>query len=92
MTPERQAHEGNVVTAMEFDSTGNYLCTGGADGTVRVWDTEGWYCTHQFKGHRAVITRIMFHPDPRRYMVFTGAEDGSLRCWDMVSKKQCADF
>eukprot|EP00741_Cyanophora_paradoxa_P003445 tig00000704_g3346.t2 len=82
-----RAHEGNVVTAMEFDSTGHYLCTGAADGTVRVWDSEGWYCTHQFKGHRAVITRILFHPDPHRYMVITGAEDGSLRCWDMVSKK-----
>ena len=36
---------------MAVDGLGGLLASGGADRAVRVWDTDGGYCTHVFTGH-----------------------------------------
>jgi U3 small nucleolar RNA-associated protein 13 len=43
------------VTAMDFDVTSTLLATGSADTTVKLWDIERQYCTHNLKGHQGVI-------------------------------------
>ena len=39
---------------MCVDASGGLLAAGAADGSTRVWDTEGFFCTHVFTGHRQV--------------------------------------
>ena len=46
-----RGHKGPVL-AMAVDATGGLLASAGADRSCRVWDTEGFYCTHAFHGHR----------------------------------------
>ena len=46
-----RGHRGPVL-AMDVDATGSLLATASADASCRVWDTEGFYCTHAFTGHR----------------------------------------
>ena len=46
-----RGHKGPVL-AMAVDPTGGLLASAGADRSCRVWDTEGFYCTHAFHGHR----------------------------------------
>ena len=55
--------------AMACDASGGLLATAGADRKVLVWDVDGGFCTHFFKGHKGVVTNIMFHPDPNRLIV-----------------------
>ena len=52
-------HTTPVVTCA-VDSTGSLLATGGADGTVKVWDLRGGYTTHTFHGHSGVISALRF--------------------------------
>jgi U3 small nucleolar RNA-associated protein 13 len=40
---------------MNFDMTSTLLATGSADTTVKLWDIERQYCTHNLKGHQGVI-------------------------------------
>lgn len=47
---------------MTCHASGGYLATAGADGKVLVWDVDGGFCTHFFKGHKGVVTSIIFHP------------------------------
>lgn len=54
---------------MACDASGGLLATAGADRKVLVWDVDGGFCTHFFKGHKGVVTSIMFHPDPNRLIV-----------------------
>ncbi|KAL1965655.1 hypothetical protein VTN77DRAFT_5332 [Rasamsonia byssochlamydoides] len=52
-------HTSPVVTTA-IDSTGTLLATGGADGSIKVWDIRGGYITHTFHGHGGVISALCF--------------------------------
>lgn len=65
-----KGHDGPVM-AMACDASGGLLATAGADRKVLVWDVDGGFCTHYFKGHKGIVTCIMFHPDPSRLIVST---------------------
>ena len=50
-------HQSPVVTST-IDDTGYLLATGGADGTIKVWDIRGGYVTHTFHGHGGVVSAL----------------------------------
>ncbi|MCJ1435955.1 U3 small nucleolar RNA-associated protein 13 [Xylographa pallens] len=52
-------HTTPVITAA-VDRTGTLLATGGADGVIKVWDINGGYVTHTFRGHAGVISALHF--------------------------------
>ncbi|KAJ9410281.1 hypothetical protein DTO045G8_1744 [Paecilomyces variotii] len=52
-------HTSPVVTTA-IDETGTLLATGGADGSIKVWDIRGGYVTHTFHGHGGVISALCF--------------------------------
>lgn len=54
---------------MACHASGGLLATAGADRKVLVWDVDGGFCTHYFKGHKDVVTNIMFHPDTNKTLV-----------------------
>lgn len=54
---------------MACHPSGGLLATGGADRKVLVWDVDGGFCTHYFKGHGGVVSCVMFHPDPEKQLV-----------------------
>ena len=58
---------------MACDASGGLLATAGADRNILVWDVDGGYYTHSFRGHQGVVTTIIFHPDPHCLLV---------RCYD----------
>ncbi|KAA8533459.1 hypothetical protein F0562_031107 [Nyssa sinensis] len=72
---------------MACDASGGLLATAGADRKVLVWDVDGGFCTHYFKGHKGIVTSIMFHPDPSRLILFSGSDDATVRVWDLATKK-----
>ena len=43
-------HEGGVACGV-FTKDGKNVCTGGEDGTVRVWAPKTGVCKHVFEGH-----------------------------------------
>ncbi|MCJ1287181.1 U3 small nucleolar RNA-associated protein 13 [Xylographa opegraphella] len=52
-------HTTPVITAAT-DRTGTLLATGGADGVIKVWDINGGYVSHTFRGHAGVISALHF--------------------------------
>lgn len=55
--------------SMTCHASGALLATAGADRKVLVWDVDGGFCTHFFKGHKGMVTSIIFHPDSDKYLV-----------------------
>ena len=46
------------VVSSTIDSTGSLLATGGADGSVKVWDLRGGFATHTFHPHGGVVSAL----------------------------------
>lgn len=83
-----KGHEGPVMR-MACDASGGLLATAGSDSKVLVWDVDGGFCTHYFKGHSGVVSSVMFHPDPKKLLLFSASHDTTVRVWDLKGKKKC---
>ncbi|EED15266.1 small nucleolar ribonucleoprotein complex subunit, putative [Talaromyces stipitatus ATCC 10500] len=77
-----KAHTSPVVTTA-IDPTGTLLATGGADGSIKVWDIRGGFITHTFHGHGGVVTALNFF----EAITNVGERNGSKR----TNKKQNDD-
>ncbi|KAJ2356963.1 U3 small nucleolar RNA-associated protein [Coemansia sp. RSA 2618] len=75
------------ILAMDIDATSTLVATGQADGTVNVWDIDRGYCTHNFKGHGAMITSVRFHPDKEKLCLVSASGDGDIRVWNLKQRK-----
>lgn len=71
------------VLTMAYDATGTLVATGSADRTVRVWDIERGYCTHNFKEHTEIVQHLKFHPDPNRLSLLSCSEDCTIRVYNL---------
>lgn len=80
----RKAHSAPIlVSAISPDST--LLATGSSDGIVKVWDVEGGYVTHIFRGHGGPVSALRFFSssDGGRMELFTGSTDSRVRIFDL---------
>jgi U3 small nucleolar RNA-associated protein 13 len=77
------------VSALEVDSTSTLIATGGAEGFVKVWDVQGGYMTHFFKGHGGLVSALKFwgNAGESRWRLASGSEDCRIRIWDLVKKR-----
>jgi U3 small nucleolar RNA-associated protein 13 len=81
-----KAHDA-PVRAFAFDSSSTLLASASSDRSVMVWDVEQRTVTHAFRGHRSVVTCVVFHPDRTRHMLLSGDEGGTINCWDLKTRK-----
>ena len=86
-----RAHDAPVAV-MQVDPTSSLLATGSADGTVKVWDLAGAYCTHVFRGHGGVLSALCWIVQREQNVVrlATGCVDGKVRVWDLRASKQAS--
>ena len=49
----------SAITCMKFEPNGLLLATGGADFTVKIWDVEHLYYTHNLKGSTSIIRLVI---------------------------------
>ncbi|CAE6932009.1 Tbl3 [Symbiodinium sp. CCMP2592] len=71
-----------VVADVSFDTTGALVATGSVDQTAKVWDFQGYFCTHNFKGHAGIVTLVRFHPARLQLVTVANTE---VRLWDLES-------
>ncbi len=70
----------NGTFAVAFSANGGRLATGGADGTVRVWDSARGTLLKTLEGHARTVNAVAFSHDGR--WLASASLDGSVRLWD----------
>lgn len=73
-------HENNV-TVIQISADGEFIVTGSADDTARVWSSKTGNRIATLAGHTARLTSIALSPDGSS--VVTGSADGTARLWDL---------
>lgn len=73
------------VAEIEFDFTGQYVSSGGTDGTIQIYDVVGGFTTHKFKAHKSLITKLKFHN--KRWLLFSTCVEGLISIYDLTSSK-----
>lgn len=71
------------------DHTSSLFGFGLTDGSVIIWDIEGSFITHNFKGHGATISALSFHGEfnSKDWKVSSGDIMGTVKVWDLVKRK-----
>lgn len=77
-TPSRDSE----VLSVAVSSDGRYICSGGRDSFVRVFDTRARRAEVScFRGHRGAVTCLSFRRDT--YSLFSGSIDRCVKHWDL---------
>ena len=70
------------VDCVAWHPNANYIASGSADRTVRVWDVNDGECVRVFAGHSAGVRSLVFAPDGRT--LASSADDGRIHVWDLT--------
>ena len=74
-------HTGAVRHAV-FSADSQYLLTGSADSTARIWHCSSGKCMRILSGHQRALTLCAF--SPTGLQAITAAHDGTLKLWDLA--------
>jgi WD40 repeat protein len=73
-------HRGPVL-CVAFSADGQWLLTGGSDGSVRLWRAADGREVCRLEGHRDRVQAVVFSPCGR--VAFSGSRDGTIRRWPL---------
>jgi WD40 repeat protein len=74
-----QGHQDSVIS-VAFSPDGQYIVSGSADNTVRLWNLKGEPVGQPFRGHEDYVSSVAFSPDGQ-YIV-SGSADKTVRLWN----------
>lgn len=84
-----EGHEGPVFD-VAFDPSSVFVATAGADGTVRIWNTELMKQVAVLTGHSDKVYSVCFSSDGTRLL--TASRDKTARLWDPSTGEEICRF
>lgn len=72
------------LNALDFSSDGQFICSGGEDGKVKLWSAVSGFCVVTFSEHLAPVTGIKFVGKGAGKAVLSCSLDGTVRARDLL--------
>jgi WD40 repeat protein len=89
LVKELRGHEDSVAALESVPSTATQILSGGADGSLRLWDVADGKTVRLMK-HGGPITAIAVRRDGKRFA--SAGLDKTVRLWDPAEGKQLAEL
>lgn len=78
------------ITALCLSTNQKFVCTGGVDGEVRVWEIRSKEMISHLKEHISNVTKVqLFSNDVQ---LLSTAKDKSILVWDLTKEKRIASY
>ncbi|KAI8606312.1 WD repeat domain-containing protein 83, partial [Dissophora ornata] len=74
---------GSQINACQYNSTGEYILTGGVDRTVRLWNPETRFCIKTYEAHGWEVLDLAVSPENGKFASCGG--DKTVFLWDVLS-------
>jgi WD40 repeat protein len=81
-----EAHASAVASLVLTDD--GRLLSGGADGSIRVWDIASQRALASLQGHTSAVWGLAL--DAARQVLVSGSEDGTVQLWDLTTNAATA--
>ncbi len=84
-----RGHSG-PVNSVAWSSEGNWIATGSADHSLRIWDASTGAEHLHLKGHLGEVKSVAFSPDGNQ--LISAGLDGKLKSWDTHQGRELQSF
>ncbi|KAG0373985.1 hypothetical protein BGX24_010977 [Mortierella sp. AD032] len=74
---------GSQINACQYNTTGDYILTGGVDRTVRLWNPDTAFCIKTYEAHGWEILDLAVSPENGKFASCGG--DRTVFLWDVLS-------
>ena len=80
----------DFVYSVTFSPCGEFLASGGQDGTVRVWSVENWELLHTFQNYGTERKKVFYSPEGVLYAL--EMFDDAFIVWDVARGEKCNHY
>lgn len=80
----------NGVTSLTGSKNQKFLCTGGENGEVRVWEVKSQEMISNLKEHNSKVTKIELMENDN--FLLTSAKDRSILIWDLNKEQRISNY
>ena len=74
---------GSQINACQYNTTGEYILTGGVDRTVRLWNPDTKFCIKSYEAHGWEVLDLAVSPENGKFASCGG--DRTVFLWDVIS-------
>ncbi|KAF9167895.1 hypothetical protein DFQ26_002643 [Actinomortierella ambigua] len=74
---------GKQINVCRYNTTGDYILTGGIDRTIRLWNPETKFCIKEYQNHGWEVLDVAVSPENGKFASCGG--DKQVFLWDVMS-------